>query len=151
MIIEIIFSLCFLFFLVIVSFIILHDIVPYLNKKNDIMEQKVKNEKYQLFLSIDSDNIIDRINDYFEGYVKRYMAYKFISAKKDYIKSEEIEKMVSDLTKVIAIDISELYVFYIKTIQNINTDEDMISFIHSQVKKITIDYVSNYNKPSDTI
>ena len=74
------------------------------------------------------------------------IVYKFVSKKVTYIKHEEVNIMVNDITKLIAVEISELYVFYIKMIREISTDEDLISFIHTRVQNACIDHVSTFNK-----
>ena len=77
--------------------------------------------------------------------MNRYITYKFIANKVIYIKQDDIEKMVSDTTKLIMIEISELYIYYIKLLRSIDNNEDLIQYIYSRVSTITIDTVANYN------
>ena len=62
-----------------------------------------------------------------------------------YIKSEEAEKMVNDITKLICIQISELYVFYITMLYSISDDEDLVQYIHNKVENTCIEAITNYN------
>lgn len=118
---------------------------PYMNEKNRIREIESKNKTYELFASIDPEAVQKELDTYFERYVNRYITYKFIANKVIYIKQDDIEKMVSDTTKLIMIEISELYIYYIKLLRSIDNNEDLIQYIYSRVSTITIDTVANYN------
>ena len=142
---TIIFSVLYIITLVITTYIILTKLFPYLDKKNEIKDKEIKNKKYELFKDIDTDIIKQALDSYFEGYVNRYITYKFLSKKEMYIKSEEAEKMVNDITKLICIQISELYVFYITMIYSINNDEDLVQYIHNKVENTCIEAITNYN------
>ena len=120
-------------------------IKPYINEKNRIREIELKNKTYELFASIDPESVQKELDTYFERYVNRYITYKFIANKVIYIKQDDIEKMVSDTTKLIMIEISELYIYYIKLLRSIDNNEDLIQYIYSRVSTITIDTVANYN------
>ena len=117
----------------------------YLEPKNKLEEMKIKNEKYNLFSVLSIESINQYIDEYFERYIQRYISMKFIVRKIEYIKEEDCEIMVRDITKVIALEISELYIFYIKMICNISNDEDLLKFINSKVKSIAVDQVSAFN------
>ena len=56
--------------------------------------------------------------------------------------------MIHDLSRDIALEISELYIFYINMTHSINTDEDLLKFIHTRLTDMCINIVSNYNKSS---
>ena len=120
-------------------------IKPYMNEKNRIREIESKNKTYELFASIDPEAVQKELDTYFERYVNRYITYKFIANKVIYIKQDDIEKMVSDTTKLIMIEISDLYIYYIKLLRSIDNNEDLIQYIYSRVSTITIDTVANYN------
>ena len=120
-------------------------IKPYMNEKNRIREIESKNKTYELFASIDPEAVQKELDTYFERYVNRYITYKFIANKVIYIKQDDIEKMISDTTKLIMIEISELYIYYIKLLRSIDNNEDLIQYIYSRVSTITIDTVANYN------
>lgn len=120
-------------------------ILPYLNKKNELKEKEIKNKKYELFKTIDTEAMNKIIDDYFDQYINRYIAYKFLSKKQMYIKSEEMENMIKDLTKLIYIQISELYIFYISMNQSISNDDDLLEYIHTKVQNMCIESTMNYN------
>ena len=120
-------------------------IMHYINKKNELKEKEIKNKKYELFKTIDTEAMNKVIDDYFDQYINRYIAYKFLSKKQMYIKSEEMENMIKDLTKLIYIQISELYIFYISMNQSISNDDDLLEYIHTKVQNMCIESTMNYN------
>jgi hypothetical protein len=121
---------------------------PYLEQMAHNNEIHVLNEKYALFNSINADDVKTRLDKYFEEFVNKYIVYKFISKKITYIKDAEVEQMVTDLTKLIALDISELYIFYIKLNTSVSTQDDLLVYIKSKVQADVVDAVSSYNKAS---
>lgn len=124
-------------------------VLPVINKRLDIKDKEVKNKKYELFINIDPDKIDEALNKYFETYINRYITYKFIANKSIYIKQEQVETMVRDVTKLIYINISELYIFYINMIGSVNGDDErLLEFIHTRVKNIAVETVSAYNRAS---
>ena len=125
--------------------ILYFNIIPYLNEKNSIRKQELKIKEYEMYSKVDINEVSNIVDNYFQKYINRYITYKFIAKKKIYVKQDEIELMVRDITKVISIQISELYVYYIKFLQNINNEEDLIKFIHNKVSELTIESVSSFN------
>jgi hypothetical protein len=121
---------------------------PYLERMAHNNEIHVLNEKYALFNSINADDVKTRLDKYFEEFVNKYIVYKFMSKKITYIKDAEVEQMVTDLTKLIALDISELYIFYIKLNTSVSTQDDLLVYIKSKVQADVVDAVSSYNKAS---
>ena len=117
----------------------------YLIPKNELKELETKNHKYELLSTISVKAINDHITEYFTDHIQRYIAYKFISRKINYIREEDSEILIKDITKLIYIEISELYIFYIKMIYSINSDDDLLKYINSKVKEIAIDSITSYN------
>lgn len=141
----IIFSVLYLITLGSFIYLFIKYIMPYLNKKNENKEKEIKNKKYELFKDLDPDIMKESIDKYFKSEVNRYIAYKFIANKSMYIKTDEINEMIKDVTKLIYIEISELYVFYIKMTRSIDNDDDLLEYIHNRVQNICIETVSNFN------
>ena len=116
-----------------------------INRSLDIKEKEIKNKEYELFNSIDVDKINENINAYIEHYINRYILYKFISQKVMYINSDDTETLIRDVTKNIVIDLSELYIYYIKLIYPITDDTSLITFIKNRVTNSSIEIVTSYN------
>lgn len=132
--------------MILTYFTVSKQIIPYLNKKNEIREKEIKNEKYRLFNDVNIEYIDEKIDKYFEKFVNRYIVYKFISNKVTFINGDDTEAMINDLTKLIVIDISELYVYYISMTTTIGNQQDLIRYIKNKVQNTTIEAVSNFNK-----
>ena len=121
-------------------------VMPYFNKKNELLEKDVKNKANTFFSTIDIVSVDKLITEYIQKYIDRYIVYKFISNKKLYINEESTDTMIKDVTKNVMRDISELYVFYFKLLYSIDDTEDLIRYVHDKVMIQTIDSVSSYNK-----
>ena len=124
---------------------------PYLDKKNELKEKEIKNEKYKIFLAADTENMTKELDEYFQKAINKYIIYKFVSKKISYIGADDLETMIKDLTKSIVIDISELYVFYISMTASISNQEDLVRYIRDKIKVISIDMVSNYNRSEEIV
>jgi len=129
--------------LVLIGFLV---VKPYLDKIAAANDMHIMNEKYALFTSINVDDINEKLDKYFSNFVNKYVVYKFVSKKINYIKDAEVETMINDLTKLIAIDISELYIFYIKMSTSITDQDSLLLYIRNRIQAETIDVVSGYNK-----
>lgn len=121
-------------------------VMPYFNKKNELLEKDVKNKANTFFSNIDIESVNKLITEYIQKYIDRYIVYKFISNKKLYIDEESTDTMIKDVTKNVMRDISELYVFYFKLLYSIENTEDLIRYVHDKVMIQTVDSVSSYNK-----
>lgn len=120
-------------------------IMPYKEEKIKLKEMEIKNDKYKLFCTIDANRSREYVDDYIEEYIHRYIAFKFIANKIMHIKESDINAMVRDLTKLIVMEISELYIFHINNIKAIDSDEDLVAYIHERVMNITVEQVTSYN------
>lgn len=105
--------------------------------------------KTKLYMDIDPKAAEKEIDDLVSNYVKEYAFEKFIINRVDFIKKSDIEKMVSNVFKKIVIEISDVYIFYIKTIVNIKDEEDLAIYIRKKTKEHVLGYVTQYNKPSE--
>lgn len=118
---------------------------PYLNEKIKLRDKEIKNAKYSLYASIDPNLVEKSIDEYIERYIQRYITYKFVASRVEFIKDKDTEDMIRDITKLIAVQIPDLYVFYLGCINNINNDEDLVTMIHNKVSVIAVEQVTNYN------
>lgn len=116
-----------------------------ISRKNELKEMEIKNKKFELFANISTEAVQQELDKYFERYINKYITYKFISRKIIYIKQDEIETMIKDISKLIYIEISELYIYYIKLVINIENNEDLLKYIHSRVTTLSIDIASSFN------
>jgi hypothetical protein len=131
--------------IIILGVYFLYILKKYLTRKNELKDKEIKNKKYELFANISTEQVQGEIDKYIERYINKYITYKFIANKIIYIKQDEIEVMIKDVSKLVYLEISELYIFYIKLIININDNDDLLKYIHSRVTTIAIDITASFN------
>lgn len=133
------------FTMIIGCFALKFTIMPYFDRKNDLREMEIKNDTYKLYMRLDPKAIDTEINDFLSKYVREYIVNKFMVKQINFIRSDEANIMSRDITKLVMIDISDLYIFYIKMIESISDDDDLIAYVNRRVKRIVIEEVSHYN------
>lgn len=141
------------FFTIMISIYIIFFFVikPTIDKKIKLKSMEIENYKMDLLMKLDPVLAENAIDELVKKYLAEYVLTNFIINSINYIRKEQIEKMVRDLTKKISIEISELYVFYIKTLTNIKSDDDLIGYVYKKVKEHTVNYVTEFNKPKEEI
>lgn len=117
----------------------------YLIPKNNIREMEAKNEKYNLYSTISIEAVKKCLDDYIEEKINNYILYKFMSQRKNYIREEDMELMIKDVTKLVYLEISELYTFYIMLLYSISDSDELLQRVNTLVKEKSIDIVANYN------
>ena len=120
-------------------------LLPILKYKENIKNKELKIEESKLYSNIDINEVNALLDKYFDDRVKSYMLNNFIKNKVSYVNAEQKRAMVRDLTKSTILDISELYIYYIKLLHNLNTDDDLTSFIYVMISKYTEENVAALN------
>ena len=141
----------FKFIVVIVSiFVVLYTIiVPYLKEKNNIRVFELENYKMDLFMKIDPKFAETQIEELIKKYINDYVVVNFLIHDVDYIRKEEIENMLKSVYQKILVELSELYIFYIKIIVNIQNEEDLAMYIRKKTKDQILEFVTEFNKPRE--
>jgi hypothetical protein len=120
-----------------------------IEKRNTIKEMELKNEQYDLFMKMDPKLADEEIDKLIDKYIDEYTINIILMSNIDYMKSEDIDKMIKTLTRDITLKLSELYIFYIKILVNISSDDDLLRYIHKRVKNKVLLFVTEYNKPRE--
>lgn len=129
--------------LLLVSFLILK---PYLEKINNINLMRVQNEKMDIMMKLDPKAAEDEIDKLVKDYINNYIFYQFIINDTKYIRKEETSIMIKSIIKLIMLELSELYIFYIKIIRDVSTETDILNFITKKVKEHTLEFITEYNR-----
>lgn len=124
-------------------------IFGYLNQKQKIKTEEVKNNQYNLFMQIDVELVEGEIDKLIKKYLNEYVLYEIIMNNIDYVRKDKVEEMIRYLDKKIMIEISELYIFYIKLLRNINNDEDLLEYVNKKVKEHVLNFVTDFNSPKE--
>ena len=119
---------------------------PYLKEKNNIKKIAEENRKLELYSNINPQVANDNINKYIKEYIDKYALVNFTLKKIDYIKQDLTNEMVNKITLDVVINLSDVYLYYIKILTPINNDKDLIKFIRNKVKFQVLDYVTEYNR-----
>ena len=120
-------------------------LLPILRYKENIKNKELKIEESKLYSNIDINEVNALLDKYFDDRAKSYILNNFIKNKISYVNTEQKRAMVRDLTKSTILDISELYIYYIKLLHNLNTDDDLTSFIYVMISKYTEENVAALN------
>lgn len=121
-----------------VYYIIKYVYKPYLEKINRLRE-------YDLYMNFDPELAEKEIDKLIDKYLNKYVLENVIVKKIDYLQEPQVNIMISTLTHDICLDITELYIFYIKNICNINDDNDLIKYIRNKVKEHVLDFINDFN------
>lgn len=127
------------------------NISRYLNNKNILEEMQIKNKQYELFMHMDPKLAEEEIDNLIKKYINEYVLSNFIVNKINYIKKPQVDQMIKTLDKVLILEISELYIFYIKTLTNIRNEDDLLNYIDKKVKEHVLEFVTEFNKPIDDL
>ena len=119
---------------------------PYLEKRNEIRLLEIQNQKIDLMMKLDPNTAEDEIDKLVKKYINEYVLNNFIVNNVNYIQREEIEIMIKQLDKKIILELSELYIFYIKLIREVSNETDIIKYINNKVKEHVLIFVTEFNK-----
>lgn len=120
----------------------------HIDKWLEIKDRDVKNKEYNIFMTFDTKLAMDELNNIVDDYISRYVLYNFTINNKDYIGQEDAELLIREVTRSLVINLSELYLFYIKMLRNIDTDEDLVIAVRDIVKDRALLYITESNKPN---
>ncbi len=126
---------------------------PIASRALDLKEKDQRLHKYELFNSVDLEAAEKLVNEYITTYIRRYILYKFTANKVIYINQEDTNTLIKEVTKNIALDISDIYLYYISLLQAYENDEELLLFIRTKVTNIAITEITALNSanlPADT-
>ena len=119
----------------------------WIDKIIDNRHIELDNEKYRIYMDISPNTVEEEIDKFIKDKLDQYMLENFIIQDIQFIKADEIEKMIKDLDKIILLSMSDLYVFYCKLLTNISNEDDLIRFINDKVRNHVLAVVTEFNKP----
>ena len=119
----------------------------WIDKIIDNRHIELDNEKYRIYMDISPNTVEEEIDKFIKDKLDQYMLENFIIQDIQFIKADEIEKMIKDLDKIVLLSMSDLYVFYCKLLTNISNEDDLIRFINDKVRNLVLAVVTEFNKP----
>lgn len=122
---------------------------PYLGEKNELRDKEIKNKRDELYMAMDPELIEKEIDSMVEKEMNQYVLINFISQNILYIRQPDIEKMIILLTNEISNKISGLYIFYIRVLVRVETEDELQSYIKQKVQEHVLKFTIDYNKTRD--
>jgi len=114
-----------------------------MRRKNDIEDRKVKNDLYRVYMDIDlirAKELIDAIiNEYIIDWVGMNIGGE------NYIKDEQVSRMINEVTSKFILEMSDVHLFYIKCIYNVTNDKSLLLFVREKVKKLVLIFITDFN------
>ena len=117
-----------------------------IEKKNDIRDKQVKNELYKLYSQIDPDILIQSIDSLVDRKIQEYMLINIDTRESRYMNAQDTDDMIKNVSASLYLNLSDMYITFIKMIHSISSDEDLIVFINNEVKMRSIPIVLENNK-----
>lgn len=149
LIIEYIYILAVTIFLSMVIWKVINIIDKYLRAKNKYRSMEISNKKIELFMQLDPKLMEQEIDDLILKYLNDYVLKHFTIMRIDYISDDECENMIRTLRHDILLDLSELYIFYIKNLVNLTSDDDLVEYMNKKIKDHVLLFITDFNKPRE--
>ena len=120
-----------------------------ITRKYNQRDFELELEKYKFFGSVDTKKVQEEIDNLINKYFAYYVLYNIEAPGKKYIKEDEINQGIKDITKNIILEMSELYSFYFRMLYDIESEEQLTAKIHEMVTDTMIAYSADYNRPKE--
>ena len=117
-----------------------------MRRKNEIEEFKVKNDLYRIYTDISIANCEEVITNSMKSYLDRWVLINIVANGEDYIKSDKVDELIKYITTNFIAEMSDIHLFYIKCITNIDSDEALIKWVRNKTKSIVLDFITEYNQ-----
>ena len=117
-----------------------------MRRKNEIEEFKVKNDLYRIYTDISIANCEEVITNSMKSYLDRWVLINIVANGEDYIKSDKVDELIKYITTNFIAEMSDIHLFYIKCITNIDSDEVLIKWVRNKTKSIVLDFITEYNQ-----
>lgn len=137
--------LCIVYF-IIISIHLFNLLKRTLERKYDLKAIELENEKISNFMKMDPKVAEEEIDTFIKKYIDEYILKNFIIHKITYIKEQQANEMIRFVQKRVLLDLSELYVFYIKILVAIDNSDDLIRYIDKKVKDHVLITLTDFNK-----
>lgn len=119
---------------------------PYMKSMIDIKNKAVTNEKYSIYATINPDNIRINITNAIDECIKTYYLWHFSYKENRYITEGEANEIIKSVSSTVYLSMSDLYLFYIKMLYEVKTDEDVLGYINRLVKERVLLFITENNK-----
>jgi len=130
------------------------DIIAIVALKNHFGSEKqsekeyAKNKLYELYTKIDIIEIEQIIDNKLKLMITNWTLKHSLINNSDYLREDDVNQMIKEVTLDFTYRISDLYLFYIRCLSDVTTDEDLVRFVREKVKELSLDFITEYNSRS---
>ena len=114
-----------------------------------IEERKLKElelRKTDMYSYIDPIKLDNILNEWIHNYVQKYILNNITIHNIEFINQDMTKRMIKDVTNQIILEMSDMYVSYLKLKYNMNKQDDLIKYIYNMVMDDSLIAVSEYNR-----
>lgn len=112
---------------------------------SSIKNKQVENEKVKLYSTIDPKLVREELNALIREYTARYMTKNIMVNQINFIKNDQMDEMVREITKEVILEMSDLYLTYCKLIYNISNEDELLEVVYKLVVDVVLDMVTKFN------
>lgn len=117
-----------------------------LKRKNNIEENKTKNDLYRIYMDLDLVKAREMIDNLLNEYISRWIMINITSKGDNYIKDSEVNELINYTTSKFILEMSDVHLFYLKCLYNITDKDSLILFIREETKFLVLDFITDFNK-----
>ena len=125
--------------------LILSKIANNMNNMVSVKENEIKTNLYNLYSDLDLSRIEDSINNTIKSYINKWVLVNITTKGDNYIKDQEVEELITYVTSTFILEMSEVHLFYVKCLTNIDTEDDLIRYIREKTKFLVLDFITEFN------
>lgn len=132
--------------LVVLVFIVVLKLYKFFTTKYETIKNKqLENEKLKLYSTIDGKLVKEELIQLIRDYTARYMTKNIMVNQIDFIKNDQMDEMVKEITKEVILEMSDLYLSYCKLLYNIDNEDDLLRVIYYLTVDVVLDVVTRFN------
>lgn len=133
----------FILFVVLVTFGMIKYIVDKIEERKSKELELKKTELYTLIDPIKLDNLI---SEWIHTYIRKYILTNYTIHNISFVNQDMTKLMIKEVSSQIIVEMSDMYLAFIKLKYNLNRDEDLIKYVYNLVSDEVLIAISDYNK-----
>lgn len=133
----------FALFVILVTFGMIKYIVDKIEERKSKELELKKTELYTLIDPIKLDNLI---SEWIHTYIRKYILTNYTIHNVNFVNQDMTKLMIKEVSSQIIVEMSDMYLAFIKLKYNLNRDEDLIKYVYNLVSDEVLIAISDYNK-----
>lgn len=136
-----------LFFFALFVILVTFGMIKYIVDK--IEERKSKElelKKTELYTLIDPAKLDLLISEWIHTYIRKYILTNYTIHNVNFVNKDMTMLMIKEVSSQIIVEMSDMYLVFIKLKYNLNRDEDLIKYVYNLVSDEALIAISDYNK-----